>query len=60
MYVLCIFPAIFFTYHREKQGFKIQNAPNRLLGILYHFIKVWLITPFFIYKYINNLNNNQR
>lgn len=53
-YVIAIIPAIFFTYHQEKLGMRIQDAPNRFLGIIYHFLTVWLITPFFFYYFFKN------
>lgn len=52
IYVICILPALFFTYIQEKAGMKIQDAPNKWLGILYHFITIWLVMPLFFYKLI--------
>lgn len=54
VYIISIIPAIFFTYEQEKLGMKIQDTPNKFLGIVYHFISVWLITPFFFYNLFKN------
>lgn len=54
VYIIAIIPAIFFTYKQEKLGMKIQDAPNKFLGIIYHFISIWLIIPFFFYHFIKN------
>lgn len=54
VYVIAIIPAIFFTYMQEKSGMKVQNAPNKFIGIIHHFITVWLIVPFFFIKLLNN------
>lgn len=56
-YAISIIPAIFFTYMQEKEGMKVQNAPNRLIGIIHHFITVWLIVPFFFVNYFMSKNN---
>lgn len=56
-YVISIIPAIFFTYMQEKEGMKVQNAPNKLTGIIHHFITIWLIVPFFFVYYFMNKNN---
>lgn len=53
-YIITIIPAIFFTYQQEKAGMKIQDAPNRLIGIIYHFFTVWIIIPFFFYHFFKN------
>lgn len=51
IYGIAVIPAIFFTYKQEKAGMKIQDAPNRFIGIIFHFITVWLIVPFFFFNY---------
>lgn len=37
--------AILLTILRERMGIRSNDAPNRFLGILFHFITVWWITP---------------
>lgn len=58
VYIISIIPAILFTYHQEKNGMKIQDAPNRLLGIIYHFFTIWIIIPFFFYHFF--FKNNKK
>lgn len=52
IYTICVIPAVLFTYMQEKSGMKIEDAPNKWLGILYHFLTVWIIMPVFIYTLI--------
>lgn len=52
IYAICILPALFFTYIQERLGMKIEDAPNKWLGILYHFLTVWIIMPMFIFTLI--------
>lgn len=52
IYVICILPALFFTYIQEKAGMKIEDAPNKWLGILYHFLTVWVVMPLFFYRLV--------
>lgn len=52
IYTICVIPAVLFTYMQEKSGMKIEDAPNKGLGILYHFLTVWIIMPVFIYTLI--------
>lgn len=56
VYILCIPLALYFTYQQEKMDMKIKDAPNRVLGLIYHFLTVWFITPLFILKVLKYLN----
>ena len=52
IYAICILPAFFFTYIQERLGMKIEDAPNKWLGILYHFLTVWVVMPLFFYRLV--------
>jgi hypothetical protein len=52
IYAICILPALFFTYIQERLGMKIEDAPNKWLGILYHFLTVWVVMPLFFYRLV--------
>lgn len=52
VYIIAIIPAVYFTYRQEKSGMKINDAPNKVLGIIFHFITVWLIVPYFFINLI--------
>ena len=43
--------AIYITYKNEKNGYRLEDAPNRVLEVLAQFCSVWLIMPPFLIKY---------
>nr|DAE96647.1 MAG TPA: hypothetical protein [Caudoviricetes sp.] len=46
---LILFPfALILTVVREHQNYSISDAPNKVLGFVYHLLTVWLILPIFI------------
>nr|DAU11017.1 MAG TPA: hypothetical protein [Caudoviricetes sp.] len=46
---LILFPfALILTVIREYQTYSIKDAPNKVLGFIYHLLTVWLILPIFI------------
>lgn len=49
VYAVAIIPAIYFTYHMYNTGLKV-NSTSRILSIIYTFISIWLIVPFFYLK----------
>lgn len=44
--------AIYITYKNEKNGYRLEDAPNRVLEVLAQFCSIWLIMPPFLIKYI--------
>ena len=59
IYAICFLPAVFFTREQEKTGMRIESAPNRLLGLIFHFLTVWVIMPGFIVHQIINIIKNK-
>lgn len=53
IYGISFIPAILFTYYQEVNNMKIEDAPNRFLGLVFHFLTVWFITPFFFFHMIS-------
>lgn len=49
VYAVAIIPAIYFTYHMYNDGVKV-NSTSKVLSIIYTFISIWLIIPFFYLK----------
>lgn len=46
---LILFPfALILTVIREYKTYSIKDAPNKVLGFIYHLLTVWLILPIFI------------
>nr|DAW38415.1 MAG TPA: hypothetical protein [Caudoviricetes sp.] len=54
IYLICLPISLILTVIREYQSYKIKDAPNKVLGFIYHFITVWLITPFFVVHLVTN------
>lgn len=54
IYIICLPISLILTVIREYQDYKINDAPNKVLGFIYHFITVWLITPFFVVHLVTN------
>lgn len=54
IYLICLPISLILTVIREYQNYKIKDAPNKVLGFIYHFITVWLITPFFVVYLVTN------
>lgn len=54
IYLICLPISLILTVIREYQNYKIKDAPNKVLGFIYHFITVWLITPFFVVHLVIN------
>ena len=60
VYGICFIPAVIFTYSQERMGMVIKDAPNRLLGIIFHFLTVWLIVPGFLIRYLTNTLDKEK
>lgn len=54
IYLICLPISLILTVIREYQNYKVKDAPNKVLGFIYHFITVWLITPFFVVHLVTN------
>lgn len=48
IYLICFPFAVILTVIREHQNYQIKDAPNKVLGFIYHLLTVWLILPVFI------------
>lgn len=54
IYLICLPFSFILTVIREINHYKVRNAPNMILGFIYHLITVWAITPLFGLKLIIN------
>lgn len=55
IYMIHLPAAIIITHQQRKMGMKIDNAPNKWLGIIFQLITVWAILPIYTIKKIIQL-----
>lgn len=61
IYLICLIPAIIFTRDMIRRDMTIDDAPNKVLGCIFHFITAWAITPwFFVYLIITTIKGRKR
>lgn len=57
LYAISFPMAIILLVLREGQNIHTEDAPNPFIGILFHFITIWAICPFFlVYLIINKIS----